>query len=69
MSWKPVRGGEWVWAWTRTGYLWVYDSMFDTVDLVYVGSGDVFLDDLDPDYTHWMYDGESSEEPSPPEDN
>lgn len=45
-------------------HVWLYDKMFDEIEWLYTWDGSM----LDPDYTHWMYDEESPDEPSRPED-
>jgi hypothetical protein len=59
LSWKSVDSPP-----TEEGYFWLWDAMFSMADLVFMSPHE--WASIDPDYTHWMYDGESPEEPEGP---
>jgi hypothetical protein len=65
MSWKTIDRD---FLSSYTGYYWLYDSRCEEVVLAYLGN---YVNPLtiDPDYTHWMADMESSEDPDPPDED
>lgn len=46
------------------GYFWLWDDAFEEANIYFLNHETWF--GIDPDFTHWMYDGESPEPPEGP---
>jgi len=65
MSWKLISEESPAFENDQDGlYFWLWDETFKETNLYFIGAD--MWPFIDPDFTHWMYDGESAEPPLSP---